>query len=103
THLQAFLSHRSVRHARERDRPRPLHRALRGETAQRARLGRERRARQGQSLRSAVPRFKMSRVLVVEDEQHLAEGLRFNLESEGYEVEVVDTGEGALESLLARE
>ncbi len=30
----------------------------------------------------------MKRVLVVEDEQHLAEGLRFNLEQEGYEVEV---------------
>ncbi len=42
----------------------------------------------------------MKRVLVVEDEQHLAEGLRFNLEAEGYEVEVVDTGEGALERLF---
>ncbi len=41
----------------------------------------------------------MSRVLVVEDEQHLADGLRFNLEAEGYQVSVVDTGEGALEKL----
>jgi DNA-binding response OmpR family regulator len=41
----------------------------------------------------------MSRVLVVEDEQHLAEGLRFNLEAEGYQVQVVDTGEAALEKL----
>jgi len=41
----------------------------------------------------------MSRILVVEDEQHLAEGLRFNLEAEGYQVEVVDTGEAALEVL----
>lgn len=40
------------------------------------------------------------RVLIVEDEQHLAEGLRFNLEAEGYGVEVVDTGEAALERLL---
>jgi len=40
------------------------------------------------------------RVLVVEDEQHLAEGLRFNLEAEGYEAEVVDTGEAALGRLL---
>jgi DNA-binding response OmpR family regulator len=40
------------------------------------------------------------RVLIVEDEQHLAEGLRFNLEAEGYEVEVVDTGEAALQHLL---
>jgi DNA-binding response OmpR family regulator len=42
----------------------------------------------------------MSRVLVVEDEQHLAEGLRFNLEAEGYQVQVVDTGEAALDLLL---
>jgi DNA-binding response OmpR family regulator len=42
----------------------------------------------------------MSRVLVVEDEQHLAEGLRFNLEAEGYQVQVVDTGEAALDRLL---
>jgi len=33
----------------------------------------------------------------VEDEAHLAEGLRFNLEAEGYQVNVVDTGEAALE------
>jgi len=42
----------------------------------------------------------MSRILVVEDEQHLAEGLRFNLEDEGYDVCMVETGEAALESLL---
>jgi two-component system, OmpR family, alkaline phosphatase synthesis response regulator PhoP len=41
----------------------------------------------------------MSKVLVVEDEQHLAEGLRFNLEAEGYQVELVETGEAALETL----
>ena len=41
----------------------------------------------------------MSRVLVVEDEQHLAEGLRFNLEAEGYQVQLVDAGEAALETL----
>ncbi len=40
------------------------------------------------------------RVLIVEDERHLAEGLRFNLEVEGYSVEVVETGEEALERLL---
>jgi len=43
----------------------------------------------------------MTRILVVEDEQHLAEGLRFNLEAEGYEVEVVDNGEAGLDLLLA--
>jgi len=36
------------------------------------------------------------RVLIVEDEQHLAEGLRFNLEAEGFEADVVDNGEAAL-------
>ena len=42
----------------------------------------------------------MSRVLVVEDEVHLAEGLRFNLEAEGYEAEVVGDGESATAKLL---
>lgn len=42
----------------------------------------------------------MTRILVVEDEQHLAEGLRFNLEAEGYAVEVVGAGEDALALLL---
>lgn len=42
----------------------------------------------------------MSHILVVEDEQHLADGLRFNLEAEGYRVDVVDTGEAALQLLL---
>jgi len=41
----------------------------------------------------------MSRILVVEDEQHLADGLRFNLEAEGYQVRLVDSGEAALELL----
>ncbi len=43
----------------------------------------------------------MSRILVVEDERHLADGLRFNLEAEGYEVQLVETGEAALELLRA--
>jgi len=43
----------------------------------------------------------MSKVLVVEDEQHLADGLRFNLEAEGYQVQVTDNGESALEVLSA--
>ncbi|HVN21269.1 MAG TPA: response regulator transcription factor [Dongiaceae bacterium] len=44
----------------------------------------------------------MSRVLVVEDEMHLAEGLRFNLEEEGYVAEVVGDGESATDKLLTR-
>jgi DNA-binding response OmpR family regulator len=39
----------------------------------------------------------MRNILVVEDEAHLAEGLRFNLEAEGYQVQVVETGEAALQ------
>ena len=42
----------------------------------------------------------MSRVLVVEDEVHLAEGLRFNLEAEGHSVDVAGDGESAIERLL---
>jgi two-component system, OmpR family, alkaline phosphatase synthesis response regulator PhoP len=42
----------------------------------------------------------MSRVLVVEDEQHIAEGLRFNLEAEGHEVFVSADGEQALALIL---
>ena len=45
----------------------------------------------------------MSRVLVVEDEAHLAQGLRFNLEAEGYEAEVVGDGEEATDRLLEKE
>ncbi|HKO60086.1 MAG TPA: response regulator transcription factor [Pyrinomonadaceae bacterium] len=42
----------------------------------------------------------MSAVLVVEDEQHLADGLRFNLEAEGYTVSTVGDGESALALLV---
>jgi DNA-binding response OmpR family regulator len=42
----------------------------------------------------------MSGILIVEDETHLAEGLRFNLDAEGYDVQVVDNGEAALEVAL---
>ena len=43
----------------------------------------------------------MSRVLIVEDEAHLADGLRFNLEADGHEVDVDGDGQQALERLLA--
>jgi DNA-binding response OmpR family regulator len=39
------------------------------------------------------------RILVVEDEGHLADGLRYNLEAEGYDVDCVETGEEALAHL----
>jgi DNA-binding response OmpR family regulator len=44
----------------------------------------------------------MSRVLVVEDEAHLAQGLQFNLEAEGYAAEVVGDGESATERLIEK-
>ncbi|HLK04841.1 MAG TPA: response regulator transcription factor [Candidatus Acidoferrum sp.] len=42
----------------------------------------------------------MSRILIVEDEEHLAQGLRFNLEAEGHQVDVTEKGEEALKKLL---
>jgi two-component system, OmpR family, alkaline phosphatase synthesis response regulator PhoP len=44
----------------------------------------------------------MSRILVVEDESHIAQGLRFNLEVEGYAVEIVESGEDALRQLRVK-
>jgi len=44
----------------------------------------------------------MSRVLIVEDEAHLAQGLRFNLQEEGHDAEVAGDGEEALARLLDR-
>src|ERR1044072_3074058 len=46
------------------------------------------------------PEVHLSRVLIVEDEAHLANGLRYNLEAEGHTVKVVGDGESALTSLL---
>jgi two-component system alkaline phosphatase synthesis response regulator PhoP len=51
--------------------------------------------------RPAAPAAAHShRVLIVEDEAHLAQGLRFNLEAEGYSVEVEGDGEAATMRLL---
>ena len=41
----------------------------------------------------------MSVILVVEDEAHIAEGLQFNLEAEGHEVQVAPDGQQALDWL----
>ena len=41
----------------------------------------------------------MARILLVEDEEHLAEGIRFNLELEGYEIETIADGLVAAERL----
>ena len=42
----------------------------------------------------------MSRILIVEDEVHLAQGLRFNFEAEGHSVETTAQGEEALARLI---
>jgi two-component system, OmpR family, alkaline phosphatase synthesis response regulator PhoP len=42
----------------------------------------------------------MSRILVVEDETHIAEGVRYNFEAEGHSVRVAGNGEEALRLLL---
>lgn len=42
------------------------------------------------------------RILVVEDEEHLAVGIKFNLEAEGYQVQLVPDGASAL-SLIGQE
>jgi DNA-binding response OmpR family regulator len=41
----------------------------------------------------------MASLLIVEDEPHIASGLRFNLEAEGHEVTIVESGEAALEAV----
>lgn len=47
--------------------------------------------------------MKMSAVLVVEDEKHLADGLRYNLRAEGYDVDIVSSAEQALSLLVDRQ
>jgi DNA-binding response OmpR family regulator len=42
----------------------------------------------------------VQRVLIVEDEPHLAEVLRFNLEAEGFDAQIVESGEQALDRLI---
>ncbi len=43
----------------------------------------------------------MSRILVVEDEDHLSEGLRYNLEAEGHETVIARDGRAAVAALEA--
>jgi len=45
---------------------------------------------------------EVKKILIVEDEAHLAKGLQFNLEREGYEVSLVDNGESAIDLLGAQ-
>ncbi len=85
----------------------PLHRAERGEAPRRPRLRRERRVRhRGNVLPRTAGRAAgghrltvMASLLLVEDEPHIASGLRFNLEAEDHSVDIAETGELALERL----
>src|SRR5690606_3145473 len=52
--------------------------------------------------RPAKESSDVATLLVVEDEPHIASGLRFNLEAEGHDVAIVDTGEAALDEVEAR-
>ncbi len=42
----------------------------------------------------------LTKILIVEDEKHIAEGLRFNLEAENFEVEIAADGKQALQILV---
>ena len=96
--------------ARQGHRPRPVHRALGREEARRPRVRRERRGRgRAARSRSLLPKAPGGAERVYAARPHRrrraapGRGLRFNLEAEGYEVEIVDTGEAALERLLRRQ
>jgi two-component system alkaline phosphatase synthesis response regulator PhoP len=45
----------------------------------------------------------MTAVLIVEDEKHLADGLRYNLKAEGFEVDIASTAEQAYTLLVDRQ
>ncbi len=42
----------------------------------------------------------MAKILIVEDEKHMLQGLKDNLEFEGYEVDVADKGQSGLNKIL---
>jgi two-component system, OmpR family, alkaline phosphatase synthesis response regulator PhoP len=44
----------------------------------------------------------MTSILIVEDEKHIADGLRYNLKAEGYDVDTAANGEEALSLLVDR-
>src|SRR5579864_2646291 len=92
---------RSHLRPRERHGPRTLHRSLDRKNARRQSFRRKRRRRPRHHGHPRTPEEpNVTKVLIVEDEAHLAEGLRFNLQAEGYAVEVTGDGESALKRLL---
>src|SRR4029453_7582985 len=84
-----------------RPRCRPLYRPVDGAVARWSRV----RAKRGRGPRLDVhagtaATHDMSRILIVEDEQHISDGLKFNLEAEGHDAVVAPDGEQALDLLL---
>src|ERR1019366_5977713 len=78
---------------RPRHRPPPRRQGLRG----------KRRNRPGHNRHHPIAEeLAVSEILLVEDEEHLARGLKFNLEAEGYPTRVVGDGETALDLLLKK-
>ena len=72
---------------------RSLHRAQPGAPSGGTGGGAQRGLGPGQPLRGhPAGRILMSRILIVEDEEHLAQGLQFNLEAEGHSVEIASDG-----------
>lgn len=43
------------------------------------------------------------KILIVEDEEHIAEGIRFNLEAENFETDIAEDGEKALQAAAAND
>ncbi len=82
--------------------PRSLHRAVHRARARRPRVRHQRRRGPRVHVHDRTPATGaslMARILVVEDEPHLAMGLRFNLEADGHDVSVAADGETALARL----
>ncbi|HEX5419557.1 MAG TPA: response regulator transcription factor [Gammaproteobacteria bacterium] len=53
------------------------------------------------AFKSSARPGRPARILVVDDEVHLAEGIRENLEAEGYETDVAHDGQSGLEKIRA--
>src|ERR1035438_5214689 len=103
-HLQALLPREPpLADSYEGNRTRTLHRE--GDSAEAWRQGiRRKRGRRRRDYRhdGTAEGQHVSRILVVEDEAHLAKGLCFNLQAEGYSAEVVGDGETATDRLLGK-
>ena len=103
-HLQALLSRAYAgRAAGKGQRPGSVYRARHRAPPRRQGLRGKRRNRPGHNRHHPIAEeLAVSEILLVEDEEHLARGLKFNLEAEGYPTQVVGDGETALDLLLKK-